>query len=67
MKKMKGGDTCLQKRNVLQMGWKDKRVVFMSTYDDTSMGKIVTIQKGASRKKFKPQCVYSTIQRVWVV
>jgi hypothetical protein len=42
------------------MGWKDKKaVLMMPTYHDTSMEKIVTIQKGVNRKKLKkkPVCV----------
>jgi hypothetical protein len=48
MKKMKSGDTfSYRSGNVLLIGWKDKWVVLMmSTYHDTSMEKIVTIQTG---------------------
>ncbi|XP_023724806.1 piggyBac transposable element-derived protein 4 isoform X2 [Cryptotermes secundus] len=67
MKKMKSGDTCsYRSRNVLLMGWKDKRVVLMmSTYHDTSMEKIVTIQKGGQQKEIqKPVCVLDYAKHV---
>jgi hypothetical protein len=52
-KKMKRGGTCAYRNgNVMIMGWKDKRVVLMmSTYHDTSMEKVVTIQKGGQQKE----------------
>jgi hypothetical protein len=61
MKKMESGDTLAYRRgNVLLMSWKDNRMVLMmSTYQVTSMGKIVSIQNGGIRKKFKRQCIQS--------
>jgi hypothetical protein len=55
MKKMKSGDTCAHRSgNVLIMGWKDKRtVLMMSTYHDTSMEKMVTIQNGDQQKEIQ--------------
>jgi hypothetical protein len=48
MKKMKSGNIfAYRSGNVLLMGWNDKRVdLMMSTYHDTSMEKIVAIEKG---------------------
>jgi hypothetical protein len=48
MKKKESGDTwAYRSGNVLLMGSKDKRVMLMmSTYNDTPMEKMVTIQKG---------------------
>jgi hypothetical protein len=56
MKKMESGDTFAHRRgNVLLMGWEDKRVVLiMSAYHDTSVEKMVTIQKmGAAERNSK--------------
>jgi hypothetical protein len=54
-KKMKSGDTfAYRRRNILLMGWKCKSVVLMSAYHDTSMEKIVTVQKeGAAERNSK--------------
>jgi hypothetical protein len=53
LKKMKCGDISgYRNGNILVMGWKDKRVVLMiSTYHDTSMEKVVTVQKGGQQKE----------------
>jgi hypothetical protein len=59
MKKMKSGGTCAYRDgSVLIMGWEDKMVLMMSSYHDTSVEKVVTVQKGSSRKKFKSPCVF---------
>jgi hypothetical protein len=60
MKKMKSGVTfACRSVNVLLVDWKDKRVVLMmSAYHDTSVEKIVTIQKGGPQKEIKkPVCI----------
>jgi hypothetical protein len=64
MKKMKGGDTCLQKRSVLQMGWKDKRVVFMSTYDDINGKNSDHSERGQEKEIQKPVCVLNCTKRM---
>jgi hypothetical protein len=61
LKKMKCGDISgYRNGNIFVMGWKDKRVVLMiSTYHDTSMEKVVTVQKGGQQNEIqKPVCVY---------
>ena len=60
LKKMKPGQTCAyRKGSTLVMGWKDKRVVIMvSTFHDTGMEKVKTIEKGNLHKEImKPVCV----------
>jgi hypothetical protein len=60
LKKMKCGDISgYGNGNILLMGWKDKRVVLMtSMYHDTSMEKVVTVQKvGQQKEILKPVCV----------
>jgi hypothetical protein len=60
LNKMKCGDTSgYRNGNNLVMGWKDKRVVLMvSTYHDTSMEKVVSVQKEGQQKEIlKPMCV----------
>jgi hypothetical protein len=60
LKKMKSGDVVAYRSDsVMVMGWKDKRpVIMVSTYHDTSMKKVSTIQKGGQQKDImKPVCV----------
>lgn len=60
LKKLKSGEiSAYRNGNVLVMGWRDKRVVIMiSTYHDTAMQAVQTIQKGNVQKEIKkPVCV----------
>jgi hypothetical protein len=53
IKKMKSGDSwAYSSGNILIIGWKDKKVMLMmSTYNDTPMEKMVTVQKESQRKE----------------
>jgi hypothetical protein len=54
IKKVKsGGTSAYRDDSVLIMGWEDKMMLMMSSYHDESVEKVVTVQKGSSRKKIK--------------